>query len=184
MLHDCHLPVPQSPARDSACVTVSLRGTETWAAPLATVSFLEVSGFPLHVRPGLLVLGLTLALTRLLLIEPYAASVSSHNIVQCQSQIGSGTQRCWRDCCSSNSGRGAPLLGGRGHHLQKQKSRPPWSKADNAGLVPPWLLPILRSIPLALGEIASPLRKQLSVEAQICGIISDSIGVPSPFSLE
>lgn len=136
MLRDCHLPTPQSPARDSASVTVRLRGTETWAEPLATVSFLEVSGFPLHIRPRLLVLGLTLALSCLLLIEHYVASVSGHNIVQCQSQIGPGTQRCWGDCCSSNSGRGAPLLGG-GHHLQKQKSKPPWSKADNASLIPP-----------------------------------------------
>lgn len=112
MLRDCHLPTPQSPARDSASVTVRLRGTETWAEPLATVSFLEVSGFPLHIRPRLLVLGLTLALSCLLLIEHYVASVSGHNIVQCQSQIGPGTQRCWGDCCSSNSGRGAPLLGG------------------------------------------------------------------------
>lgn len=48
MLHVCHLPMPQSPARDSASVTISLRGTGTWTEPLAAVSLLEASGFPPH----------------------------------------------------------------------------------------------------------------------------------------
>lgn len=92
-------------------------------------------GFLFSVRPQLLVLGLTFALKCLLLIEHHVANVSGNSVVRCQSQIDPGAQRCWRDCCSSNSGRGAPLLRG-GHHLQKKKSKPPWSKADNASLIP------------------------------------------------
>lgn len=48
VLHVHHLPVPHSPARQSASVTVSLRGTGIWAEPFATVSLVEASRFYLH----------------------------------------------------------------------------------------------------------------------------------------
>ena len=48
VLHVHHLPMPQSPARESASVTASLRGTGVWAEPFATVSLLEASRFYLR----------------------------------------------------------------------------------------------------------------------------------------
>lgn len=48
MLPDCHLLMPQCPVRGLASVTISLRGTGTWAEPLAMISLLEDSRFHLH----------------------------------------------------------------------------------------------------------------------------------------
>lgn len=180
-----HLPMCQSLARDSASGPSSPRGTGTGAEPLATVFLLEASRFPLHSRAPALGRGAN-ACTKG--FSPDGASDSKCQWPQGR-QIGSD---------SSDGSRSPKMLGGfvsqqfwkRGSSPQ---GKPPFPETEIQTSLdqgkPFQPHPFLASLHLEVkcfGSRGSPRHpREAAIRGRTaCGMISDSIGVPSPFSPE
>lgn len=126
VLHAHHLPMPQSPARESASVTVNMRGIGTWAEWAFCYSLFTRSWQISSPQSVSLIVLYQRAYSWLSIID---SECKWPQYSRCQSQIGPGAKdiggvQGGEDCSSRSPGRWAHLLKGSRYFRRQVQSTP------------------------------------------------------------